>query len=198
MVIGSGALNEQTVMQLADQQAAAIVFWTRRLDLFPVLGKWARWAYAQDKDFDHQKIIYYDKQPPRIAHPLSLAFGGEIALAGYDWSPDTAPHMILYWRRLSTQTGDYTVSLRLLDTAGNVVAQHNDRPYGGRFPTTDWPVGVSFPEKTPLPATDALSPGEYDLAIGLYDPDKREFLPVTGGPAQNSLALLEVLTLGSQ
>jgi hypothetical protein len=198
VVIRSGALKEQTVMQLADQQAASIVFWTGRLDMFPALGEWARSAYVGNKDFGQQRIIYYDKQPPRMAHSLNLAFGGEIALAGYDLSLDPPPHVTLYWRRLSAQAGDYSVSLRLLDTAGNTVAQHNDRPYGGRFPTIDWPVGVVIPETIEVPPAYAFPPGKYNLVIGLYDSAKLDLLPVAGGPGQNGLALLEVLTLGSQ
>ncbi len=198
VVIQSGALKEQTVMQLADQRAAAIVFWTGRLDMFPMLGEWARWAYAQNRDFGQKRIIYYDKQTPKISHSLNLTFGGEIALTGYDWSSDTPPHLILYWRKLVAQAGDYTMSLRLLDKAGNLVAQHDDRPYGGRFPTIDWPVGTVLPETVEVPSAQAFQPGKYSLVIGLYNPVKPDLLPVSGGPAQNGLALLEDLTLEGQ
>jgi len=198
VVIGSGFLTEQKIIQLADQKASAFVFWTDRfMDSFPMLPVWARWAYAESRDFGKRQIIYYNKQTVQIAHPLNLTFGGEIALAGYELSPD-APQMSLYWRRLSAQAGDYKVSLRLLDTAGKVVAQRDYRPHGDYFPTTAWPVGVLLPEKIALPPTDALPPGGYRLVIGLYDPNKPDLLPVSGGPQQGNLALLEVLTLGSR
>ena len=199
VVIRSGSLTEQTVMQSADRQAAALVLWSGRFaDSFPVLSVWANWAYAGSKDFDKQRTIYYDRRALHLAHPLNLTFGGQIALAGYELSPGTPPHVTLYWRRLSAQAGDYTVSLRLLNASGNLVAQRDDRPYGGLFPTTAWPVGVVLPETTELPPTDALPPGKYNLVIGLYDPVKPDLLPVAGGPGQNNLALLEELTLGSQ
>jgi hypothetical protein len=119
---------------------------------------------------------------------------------GYELSTDTPPKATLYWQRLSARAGDYQVSLRLLDAAGNVVAQRDQRPYDDHFPTNAWPAGVLLREKTSLPPADDLPPGEYNLVIGLYDPNKRELLPVTGGGSsvQNSLALLEVFTLGSR
>jgi hypothetical protein len=199
VVLRSGFLTEQTFMQLADQQASALVFWSGRfMDSFRILPVWARWAYAGSQDFGGGRIIYYNKQTPHMTHPLNLAFGGEIALTGYELSPDTPPQMTLYWRRLSPQAGDYKVTLRLLDADGNVVAQRDGRPYGGRFPTSAWPVGVLLPEDVALPSTDALPPGEYRLAIGIYARDGHELLPIAGGPGQDNLALLEVLTLESR
>jgi hypothetical protein len=199
VVIRSGFLTEQMVIQLADQQAAALVLWSDRLaDSFPMLPVWASWAYAESKDFDKLQTIYYDRRAPHLTHPLNLTFGSEIALAGYELSRATPPHVTLYWRKLSAQAGDYKVSLRLLNMSGNQVAQRDDRPYGGHFPTTAWPVGVVLPETAELPSTDALPPGKYDLVIGLYDPVKPELLPVAGGPGQNNLALLEELTLGGR
>jgi hypothetical protein len=198
VVIGSGFLKEQAVMQLADRQASAFIFWTNRLDSFPMLPVWVRSAYAKHKDFGVQQIIYYSKRIPHMTRSLNLAFGGEIALTSYELSPDTPSKVTLYWRRLGAQDDDCQVWLRLLNKTGNVVAQHDYQPYGGHFPTTAWPVGVLLREKIPFPPTAGLPPGEYNLAIGLYDPDERELLPVIGGSVQNDLALLQVLTLGSQ
>jgi hypothetical protein len=195
VVIQSDFLTEQRIMQLADQQASAFIFWTDRLNTFPMLSVWTPWAYAKSKDFGERRIIYYDKQSPQIAHPLNLTFAGEIALTGYELSPGVPPQATLYWRRLSTQVGDYKVTLRVLDAAGNMVAQRDYLPYGDNFATSTWPIDVLLTEKVALPSVNALPPGRYSLVLGLYDPDKLELLPVAGGPGQNNLALLEELTL---
>jgi hypothetical protein len=199
VVIRSGFLTEQAIMQWADRQASAFIFWTQRLDSFPMLPVWVSSAYVKHEDFGEQQMIYYSKRIPHMTRSLNLAFGGEIALAGYELSPDTPSKVTLYWRRLGTQGGDdYQVWLCLLDRAGNVVRQHDYQPYSGHFPTTAWPVGVLLPERTSLPPTDGLPPGEYSLVIGLYDPDKLELLSVSGGSAQNHLALLQVFSLGNR
>jgi hypothetical protein len=200
VVINSGVLTDQAIMQLADQQAAAFIFWTRRLELFPTLPVWALSTFTKSKEFDNHHVILYDKQTPQVTHLLDLTFSGEIALAGYDLSQDTPPKVTLYWRRLGVQIGDYQATLRLLDTAGKAVAQRDYLPLGfdGHFHTTAWPVDVLLRDKTSLPPTDDLPPGEYTLAVGLYDPAKRELLPAAGGSARNNLAWLEVITLGNR
>ncbi len=199
LVIRSGFLTEQTVMQLVDQQAAALVLWSDRLvDACPILPIWANWAYAGHRNFVDEQAIYYNRRAFQLAHPLNLTFGSQIALTGYELSPGTPPHVTLYWRRLSAQAGDYKMSLRLLDASGNMVAQRDDQPYRGHFPTSTWPVGVMLPETIELPPTDALPPGKYSLVIGLYDPAKPDPLPVDGGPDRNNLAFLEDVTLGNR
>ncbi len=199
VVLGSGVLTEQTFMQSADQKASALVFWSGRFaDAFRILPVWARWAYTGSQDFGEGRVVYYNKQSPHITHPLNLAFGGEIGVAGYDLGPAKPPKMTLYWKRLNPQAGNRTVTLRLLDTSGAVVAQRDGRPYDGRFPTSAWPVDVLLPEEVTLPPTDALPPGEYRLAIGIYATDGRELLPLVGGAGQDNLALLEALTLGNR
>jgi hypothetical protein len=136
VVIRSGFLTQQMVMQLADQQAAALVLWSDRFaDSFPMLPVWANRAYAASKDFGKQRTIYYDRQAPYLAHPLSLTTGGEIAMAGHGVSLAMSPRPTPDWQRLSTQAGDYKVSLRLLNASGNLVAQRDDWPHGGLFST---------------------------------------------------------------
>jgi hypothetical protein len=197
--IHCGSLTQDMIMQQADRTGAVVILWTNRfLDEFPILPRWLDVTYAGRKQFSEEHIIYYDKRTLQIAHPLNVTFGKMIGLEGYELSPATPPRLTLYWRRLSAESGDYKVSLRLLNTSGTLVAQRDDRPYGGHFPTTAWPVGVTLPEQAKLPSTDALPPGKYNVAIGLYDPAKPDLLPVAGGPGQNNLALLEELTLGSR
>ncbi|MEJ2558787.1 MAG: hypothetical protein P8186_21745 [Anaerolineae bacterium] len=77
------------------------------------------------------------------------------------------------------------------------MAQYDDQPYQGYYPTSAWPVGVLLPEQVTLPSIDALPAGEYDLVVGLYDPQTLTLLPVKGLAVGNhNLVSLEVLTLG--
>ncbi len=200
VVISYGLVTEQMIMQLADRQGAALVFWTDRFfDSFLALPYWARQAYAKSEQFGRQRIIYYDKRTPQAAHPMEVVFGGEIAMEGYDLSPGTPLQVTFYWRKLGVAAADYKLTLRLLDSGGGTVAQYDSQPYGGLFPTAAWPVGVLLPEKVVLPLADALPPGEYALVAGLYDAQTLELLPVEGAAGGNhNLALLEVLRLGGR
>jgi hypothetical protein len=184
-------------MQLAGRDGSAFIFWTNRfLDEFPILPFWTPIAYAERKQFSEERVIYYDKQRLRIANPLNITFGNVIALEGYQLSTDSVPQLTLFWRKLSADTVDYKITLRLLDAQGGVTAQYDDQPYLGFFPFTAWPVGVLLPEDLNLPSVDT-PPGEYSLVVGLYDPQTLELLETEGATRRNDdLVLLEVLRLG--
>jgi hypothetical protein len=196
--IGCGLVTQQTVMQAADRDGSAFIFWTNRfLDEFPILPFWTPVAYGGRTQFDEEHIVFYEKQPPQIAHPLSVTFGKVIALEGYKLSADAPSQLTLFWRKLSADAVDYKITLRLLNSDGGVVAQYDDQPYSGFFPITAWPVGVLLPEELTLPSTDDLPPGEYSLVIGLYDPQTLELLAIEGATGENyDLALIEMLRLG--
>lgn len=196
--IGCGLVTQDMVMQLADRNGSAVIFWTNRfLEEFPILAFWTDVAYTGRKQFSQEHIVYYDKQPPQIAHPLNATFGKVIALEGYELSPAAPPQLTFFWRKLSADALDYKFTLRLLNAGGELVAQYDDQPYQGYYPISAWPVGVLLPEQVTLPSIDALPPGEYDLVVGLYDPQTLTLLPVKGPAVGNhNLVSLEVLTLG--
>jgi hypothetical protein len=63
----------------------------------------------------------------------------------------------------------YTVFTQILDGAGQIVAQQDNPPVGGTVPTDSWRPGVVVrdPYRLSLPAT--LTPGDYQLILGLYN-----------------------------
>jgi hypothetical protein len=197
-VVVGGLVTEQMVLQLADRQGAALIFWTDRFfDTFMVLPYWARQAYARSEQFDEHRIIYYDKRTPQITHRTKAVFGGEIEMEGYDLSLETQPRVTFYWRKLGEVNRDHKLSIRLLDAKGDAVAQYDRWPYNGLYPATGWPIEVLLQEQVDLPSVDGLKPGEYALVVGLYDPQTLELLPVEGTAGTNhNLVLLEVFTLG--
>lgn len=196
--IGCGLVTQEMVMQLADRNGSAVIFWTNRfLEEFPILPFWTGVAYTGRKQFSQEHIVYYDQQPPQIAHPVNATFGEVIALEGYELSPEAPPQLTFFWRKLSADALNYKFTLRLLNAGGELGAQYDDQPYQGYYPTSAWPVGVLLPEQVMLPSIDALPPGEYNLVVGLYDPQTLTLLPVKGLAVGNhNLVSLEVLTLG--
>jgi urease accessory protein UreF len=66
---------------------------------------------------------------------------------------------------------DYTISARLLDVNGQLVAQIDGYPFEGRRPTSGWQPGEAiYDPRTlqPAPGIDALPPGDYTVAVKLY------------------------------
>ena len=61
-----------------------------------------------------------------------------------------------------------------------IVAQIDTAPLDYRLPTTDWTSGELVADEISLSLAD-LIPGEYELAVGVYNADTGQRLPLTGG-----------------
>ncbi|MDW8350555.1 MAG: hypothetical protein RML99_01485 [Anaerolineae bacterium] len=76
----------------------------------------------------------------------------------------------LVWHARARLSADYTVFFQLIGPDGRIVAQHDSPPRDGRYPTRAWGPGEVTPESRSLFVPDDLPPGQYTLAVGLYDP----------------------------
>lgn len=84
--------------------------------------------------------------------------GRNYLLAELDWLAERKP------------TVDYRVTLRLLDGAGNVVAQRDEFPIGTLLPPTTWNAGDAKPGYMALPLGADTAPGTYQVVAGVYAP----------------------------
>ena len=82
----------------------------------------------------------------------------------------------LAWRRGAQPLGDYTVFVHLLDSAGQLAAQHDAPPQNHRRPTSGWQPGELVRDYHGLPLPEAAPPGDYRLEVGLYDAGGRLLL----------------------
>ena len=100
-------------------------------------------------------------------HPVTV-FGDQIELVSYSVGDARDPTVTLYWRARQSITTDYSVFVHVLDEAGQVVAQSDGAPAGGRNPTTYW-----LPGEIVADAHHAVLPmgasGPYHIAVGLYE-----------------------------
>lgn len=83
--------------------------------------------------------------PPMQFH-ADHSFDDIATLLGYDLLGDLSPdrahlRVTLYWRALRTTDQPYTVSVRLLDENGLVLAKQESQPTDGVIPTTEWQSG---------------------------------------------------------
>lgn len=110
--------------------------------------------------------------PPAPQVPLHAAFGDEIALEGYDLPdlprPGASLTVVLHWRALARPAHPYTVFLHFGDTTHDKLAQRDEPPWEGLYPTVEWPPGrvVLDPHRLPLPSN--LRAGSYLVHVGLY------------------------------
>ncbi len=119
---------------------------------------------------------------PQMPHLLEAIFGDQIQLLGYDLKREGNTLQIdLAWQARRDITANYKVFAHLFDpVTETIVAQWDAMPRDNAYPTSRWIANEVVTETLSIPLT-AMPPGEYRIAIGLYEPAGR--LPVTGASA---------------
>ena len=120
---------------------------------------------------------------------LTVALGDGMALTGYDVQPTPLKaggilYLQLYWAVTTPPTADWTVFTHLLkqeaDGAMTFITGHDSRPGEGSLPTPRWQAGWQILDEYQLALPADLAPGNYLLAVGMYQPNGEQ-LPATPG-----------------
>jgi len=132
------------------------------------------WAYPDI----HCEWCLFQLKPP--SQPTNVTFGNIIELEGYQIAitPHEALHITLYWHSLAPMPAPYISFIHLLDEHGQLVAQIDEPPFMGQWPTDQWPVGLRLANRHELPLPANLPSGKYTIITGLYDPTDLRRLPV--------------------
>jgi uncharacterized membrane protein len=109
---------------------------------------------------DGYLVFQHLTDAPAPAHPMSTTWSSLLRLDGFElaqaqpdgaFEPITATlhqgsplRVALYWTALEPMSEYYAISVRLLDAAGNVVAQDDSWPAQGAVPTPLWEAGRSL------------------------------------------------------
>jgi hypothetical protein len=144
---------------------------------FPVSVEW----------LDKARVTRYSTPTSALEeHPLEATFAEQMELTScaFEPSPSTPAgvlHVSLSWRSQHSTEGDYTVFVHLIDESERVWAQHDGEPAGGSRPTSSWQPGEEVTDHHGVALPADLPPGEYRLAVGLYDAATGERLLVYTG-----------------
>ena len=88
----------------------------------------------------------------------------------------------LTWRTQQPLLTDYTIFVHLTAPDGFIKTQVDQPPFAGARPTSGWQPGEVFTDRYDLPIDESLTPGDYLLLAGMYDPTTGERLEVIEGP----------------
>lgn len=131
-----------------------------------------------------------------VATESALAFGPALTLTGVTLDTLTPQPGDLVRLRTDWFTHaaapEYKFSLRLHDSAGNVVKGVDYTPQNWFAPTNAWVVGQPARDQRGVLLPDDLPPGEYRLTLRLYDPATGVPVMTDGGED----VLLATLTVG--
>jgi hypothetical protein len=111
----------------------------------------------------------------------SANFGGSLAFLGFAAANSAGQTLQVNvdWQVTSRLACDCSVFVHLLDADGKLVSQSDSQPDGGRFPTSLLPPGLRLRDRHTLPLEN-LPAGQYQLEIGVYDPQNGSRLQIAG------------------
>jgi hypothetical protein len=124
-----------------------------------------------------EAVIVVTEQPemPELPGELQRAgvrFGEQVILQGTDveGSPDEGElDVTLVWSTLESVVRPYSVFNHLLNSEGEIVAQHDGWPVGNQWPPTCWNRNEAVVDRHTISLPADLTPGVYRLITGLYD-----------------------------
>jgi hypothetical protein len=141
---------------------------------------------------------------PIIPHPQIVLVGDDIQLLGYQLerrtfrAGETIP-LTLLWNANRTPAQNWKVFTHLLDANVVLRAQQDSIPQRGNLPTTRWFPGEYISDEYALALPNDLPPGEYRIAVGMYDETTGERAPLRDAnhmPLQDNRVLLDdVITI---
>jgi len=146
-------------------------------------------------------------EPPAVEslglqHPLEANLDGKVRLLGYNiesgFRPGDNIHLTLFWQCLAEMEQGYTVFTHLVDMGDNTVAQKDNPPVDGFYPTTKWEVGEIVRDQYDLVIPFDAPSGEYRLEVGMYLAETGERLNVLkdGVPLPDNRILLQPMAVG--
>lgn len=120
-------------------------------------------------------------EPPREAAYRFVDQG--ITLTGYALPDDTidthALPVSFWWETTAAPGRDLTQFFHLVPTNGGELFTFDQQPFGGSFPTSDWPANIRVVDNWALTLPDAMPAGTYDVYTGLYDVTTMERMVMT-------------------
>ena len=112
-------------------------------------------------------------------------------------APGQRLKVTLFWEALAAPEAERTVSVRLTDSSGQLVAQHDGLPGEGSRPFTFWQPGQKVRDIHTLDIPQDLAPGPFSLELLLYDTFSQERVPWDGGEETANLGQVYIQEMGA-
>lgn len=158
---------------------------------------------AGDQWYGQVRLATYSVSEPatEMAVVSGARFGEAITLAGYTlqshtWAAGDIVQITLFWQTDVALKERYKVFVHVyaaLDAPP--VAQQDGEPGGGRLITSEWQPGATLTDNHGILLPADLPPGNYTLAVGLYNLFEGIRLPITinDSPMSDRLELMTIL-----
>jgi hypothetical protein len=117
---------------------------------------------------------------PDVADQMDIEFEEGIVLKGYQLTyQNDILQVALYWQSDQPILKDYQIFVHVLNEHGEKIAGQDLAPVNNRYPTSQWRVGATIADPHTLVFENSLTPGRYQVLIGLYSWQDNMRLPIT-------------------
>jgi len=151
---------------------------------------------ASDNWLDKARLLNYGLSRPSQVVAVNQTLDETIHLLEVNRPRTINPGQILpvtfKWQAISPPSVDYIIFVQMIDLNGRLVAQYDGPPQGGYLPTSQWPIDEILIDRHGVSLPEELSPGEYRLITGLYNPVDGARLPTATGPDFVDLGIVTV------
>jgi len=121
---------------------------------------------------------------PPISQPVNASFEQGVTLLGYNLSADEVTtgtvEVELIWGAEQPLDASYTIFIHLLDSENVIIAQADDLPADGNYPTTYWGKNEIIVTHHTLLLQEEVMEGESTLVVGFYQLENFVRLPRIG------------------
>ncbi len=136
--------------------------------------------------------------PAAPSSPSDVRFGEQLTFAGYDapkaeLEPGSPFHIRLHWEAGSALERSYVTFIHVIGPEEVRYGQMDGIAQGWTLPTTAWQPGERVLDDCEVAISTGAPPGEYVLALGLYDAETHKRLPIydaAGNRLENDVLLL--------
>jgi hypothetical protein len=135
------------------------------------------------RSFVFDSISFVRENDPSRDERADVNFGDQMRLRGWalettELQPGDTLTATLTWESSVELSNRHVVFAHLLSADGELVAQHDDAPVGSVLPSSAWPAHATFTYPVSIQLPEDLSPGRYQLTVGVYLWPDVEHLPV--------------------
>ncbi len=141
------------------------------------------------------KILNFAACTPLMVEPrtpLDAVWNNEIAMSAYrqiHFEPGRQAHLFLWWRALRRPDKNYSAFVHLVGSDGQMITQFDHVPLNDFYPMRAWPLQTDQRDDYPLNIPPGANLEGAWLAVGLYDAQTMQRLPVSqnGQPAGDAI-----------
>jgi hypothetical protein len=208
--IRSRSLDADDVIASAEQyDVRALFLFSDGLRTLKPFSEWVDREYVavkiNDRPNGKQRAVYLRRDADRegartllergLVPAGAATFGGQMRLLGHaiepgEIRPGGSLTVTLGWEAVGPVAADYSVVTILKERDGQPVEQNQRGLGGGGEGTAAWEPGRWVFRTASLDLKRSLQPGEYTLAVGLYDSKARKLVPPDGArPGDETVSL---------